>query len=221
MLKFNIFGIPVSIHWMFWLLAALLGGGIGALESPSADRFIAVGLFMLAALISIVVHELGHALTGLKRGAPHVQVYLHGMGGLASFPGARFSKKDNLLTTAAGPGASLALGFIFSVIASYYLPEQRPATMGPIYFGYFVSTMATINIFWSIVNLMPVLPLDGGQILFALLGPERAKVSCIVSFITIALLAFVLWVVTRSIFNMIVMAFLASHTMQVWKSLKR
>lgn len=205
---------------MFWLLAALLGGGISALENPSTDRFIAVGLFMLAALISIVAHELGHALAGLKCGAPSVQVFLHGLGGLASFPGARFTKKQSILTTAAGPGASLALGFIFTVIASFYIKDELPATMGPIYVSYFVSTMATINIFWTIINVMPILPLDGGQILFSLLGPQRAKLSCIISFVTIALLAFLLWLGTHSIFNMLVMAFLASHTMQVWKQVK-
>ena len=206
---------------MFWLLAAFLGGGMGALNAPSAQAFAPVIIFMVAATFSILVHEFGHALTGLKLGAHAAEIQLHGMGGLASFPGGRFTAKNRILMTAAGPGASLALAFVFGVVSSFVIGDQRPATMQEAYFVYFVTVMVKINLFWSAINLMPVIPLDGGQIVMAFLGPQRLKTTCIISFLTVALLAFVLWMLTRSIFNMLIMAFLASHTMQVWQAMKQ
>jgi len=77
---------------------------------------------------------------------------------------------------------------------------------------YFVDIMATINVFWTIINLFPVLPLDGGQILRESLGPAKLRLTCIISLMTLVVLAGLLWMETRSIYNMIVMAFLGSYT---------
>ncbi|MCH2615705.1 MAG: hypothetical protein MKZ70_13640 [Opitutales bacterium] len=59
MLTFNLFRIPVSIHWMFWALAAFLGG---ALRAQSAQDWHRVILFMLSVFLSILFNELGHTL---------------------------------------------------------------------------------------------------------------------------------------------------------------
>jgi Zn-dependent protease len=80
--------------------------------------------------------------------------------------------------------------------------------------------MVTINIFWSIINLFPVLPLDGGQILRDVLGPEKIKLTCIVSFITLAVLGTLLWMETRSLYNLMVMLFLGSYTWNLYQQIR-
>lgn len=219
MIRFSLFRIPIGIHWMFWLLAAFLGGGLRALENPSSRALSLVAIFMVAALVSIVAHELGHALTGLKLGARRVEIELHGMGGHARFFGSQFTDKQNIIVTAAGPGASIALAGVAYVLILVTGLGSGQHTLSEAYVAYFLSTMVIINVFWSIVNLMPVLPLDGGQILASALGRDRLRLTCIISFVTVALLAVALWFWTRSVFNLVIMGFLASHTMQVWKSL--
>lgn len=203
---------------MFWLLAAFLGDGVSALKNPSPEAFSGVVVFMVAALVSIIAHELGHALSGLKFGAPRTEIQLHGMGGVAMFPGAQFTTKQRILMTAAGPGVNLALGFIAGVGASFLFGDGPAGTEKGAYLLAFLKVMMGINFFWAVVNLMPVIPLDGGQIVRAFLGDHRIKTTCIISFVTVAILAFGLWMYTKSIYNMLIMAFLASHTMQVWQA---
>lgn len=212
MLTFKIFKIPVSIHWMFFLLTAFLGGILGA-DTPEALKRVAV--FMVAALISILIHELGHALTGLKMGAKFTQIHLSSMGGVAIFPGASFTRVKSIIVTAAGPGASIALAIVFIIIA-----RQTNAETFQTYplRASFVNTMIFINIFWSIFNLCPIMPLDGGQILRDILGPKRLKISSIISLVFIAIAATILWIYTQSIYNLLIMFFLASHN---WQLLKR
>jgi stage IV sporulation protein FB len=215
MLRFSLLKIPVSIHWMFWLLAAFLGG---AFYAQTPEQWQRVVVFMLAAFFSILIHELGHALVGLRLGAPRVQIMLHGMGGLAQFDGASFKRGPRILMTAAGPGASIALALIFLFLGKFIPAEAAESSYAWNTTVYFVSVIILINIFWSIINLMPILPLDGGQILLSLLGPSRVKLTCIVSFATIGVLAILLWMMTRSIYNLIIMAFLASHTWRLYQS---
>ncbi len=200
---------------MFWLLAAFLGG---AFRAQSPEDWQRVMVFMLAAFISILIHELGHAFAGLKLGAPRVQISLHGMGGLAQFDGASFTRKSRILMTAAGPGASIALAVLFLFLVRFLPAEAIESSYAWGTTAYFVRVIIFINIFWSIINLMPILPMDGGQILLSLLGPSRVKLTCIISFMTIGILAFLLWTITQSFFNLIIMAFLASYTWKLYQS---
>lgn len=211
MLKFNLFRIPISVHWMFLLLAAFLGGILGAQTAADMQN---VFVFMVAAFLSILIHELGHALTGLKMGAPSTQIHLGGMGGVAVFPGASFSRGKSILVTAAGPAASIILAIIFTVIEMYTDPDtliNYPLR------ARFIAVMIIVNVFWSIFNLCPVMPLDGGQILRDVLGPKHLKTSAIISLVFIVIVAALLFAWTRSFYNLLIMFFLASHNWQILK----
>lgn len=217
MIRFTLFNIPVSIHWMFWLLAAFLGG---ALQAQSPEQLIYTATFMAAAFVSILIHELGHALAGLRMGAPRAEIHLHGMGGLAHFHGAPFTRKQSILMTAAGPAASLALAGIFFVVGIAVLGVEGERSLSFVYLQLFVGTMIAINVFWTIFNLFPALPLDGGQIVRDTLGPRRIKTTCIISFLTIAFMGLILWQYTGSYFNLIIVALLGAHTWQVFQAAK-
>jgi len=120
--------------------------------------------------------------------------------------------------TAAGPGASIALAAIFLILSFFVIDIEARTTNLPPLVAAFIRTLIMINLFWSFINLCPVLPMDGGQILRDALGPNRIKLTCIISFITLGLLAFALWTLTGSIYNMIIMVFLGSYTWRLYQN---
>lgn len=203
---------------MFWLLAGFLGGGLSAQSATDWHR---VFVFMAAVFVSIVIHELGHALTGIKFGVGNVQIQLHGMGGLAQFGRGHLTRGQRIMMTAAGPGASLLLAILFFIIAMAIHQESTADSYFQILIAYFIHVMVTINVFWTIINLFPVLPLDGGQILRDVLGPDKVKLTCIISFITLGFLTLALWSATRSIYNLFVMMFLGSYTWNLYQQVRK
>ncbi|RYD42042.1 MAG: hypothetical protein EOP85_11760, partial [Verrucomicrobiaceae bacterium] len=173
MFRFSVFGIPVEVQPFFWITLVILGG---ASRADSEEAIFKIVLFVLAGFISILVHELGHALTARRFGS-NVHIVLQAFGGYAAYSGARISRKQSFLITAAGPAIQIALGVLVLVIARF-IPHMDT------YGAYFLRMLAFISIAWAILNLLPVVPLDGGQMLHAVLGPARIKVTLWVTIIT-------------------------------------
>jgi Zn-dependent protease len=172
MIRFSVLGIPIEIQPFFWLTLVILGGASGA-DSP--EQILGIGLFVIAGFISILVHELGHALTARHFGAqPHIA--LIAFGGYAAYSGVRMSRRQSFLITAAGPTIQLVLGFAV-ILLSRALPPLS------LHGEYFLGTLIWISFAWAILNLLPVLPLDGGQMLEAALGPQRIKITLWVTII--------------------------------------
>ena len=162
MLRFTIFGIPTKIHWMFWVVCALLGGIAGSNMTPQLYQ--GVVIWIGVCFISILWHELGHALTARKYGA-RPDILLYGMGGLASYPNTgRITRNQRLQIIFWGPGFGLLLGGAVWLIAKFFLPPPREMNF---HLWVLVTSLIRVNIFWSLVNLLPVLPLDGGQFMGA------------------------------------------------------
>ena len=169
MLKFRLFGIPVVIEWWFWLSAALLGGGMSA-RGP--DDWMAVVVWIGIMFVSVLVHEMGHALAGIHFGA-RPSIKLHGFGGLTYLPGAYFSRGQSIAVSAAGPLAGLLLGCLVLTLI-----KVTPPSSGLVSFAF--RQALYINFFWTFVNLLPIQPLDGGQILREVLGPRRIRVTALI-----------------------------------------
>jgi len=156
-LSFRLGKIPVRIHPSFLLLAVMfgLGGGtnLGILVAWVAIVF-----------VSVVLHELGHATMGLAFGlAPSIE--LHGMGGTTSWSsGAPLTTAKRIAISVAGPGA----GFVVAALVRYALgPRLFPPTpLGA--FAY--DNLLFVNFGWGVFNLLPMLPLDGGNVMAQLLG---------------------------------------------------
>ena len=117
MVRFSIFGIPVLVHPFFWVTLALIGGALNA-NSPSA--ILGLCLFLLAGFISILVHELGHALTARRFGA-RSEIVLQAFGGYAAYSGVRLTRPQSFAVTAAGPAVQILLG-----VALYMLIPRLP-----------------------------------------------------------------------------------------------
>jgi Zn-dependent protease len=207
MVRFSIFGIPVQVHPYFWITLAIIGGALGA-NSPSA--ILGVCLFLLAGFISILVHELGHALTARKFGA-HSEIVLQAFGGYAAYSGVRLTRPQSFAITAAGPAVQILLGVVL-FFAIPRLPEISP------YGRYFLTTLMGISIFWALLNLLPVLPLDGGRMLDSVLGPERIRITLWVTIIVAALLALIALKSTGSI---LLPVFMGMFAWQAWQALRQ
>ena len=175
-LKFSLFGIPVRVSPWFWLMAVVLGWG----AMRAGMQFML--LWVTAVFVSILVHEFGHALTARAFGYPP-RVLLYQFGGLAMYtPDQRFSLWRSLLTTAAGPLAGLMLGGAVLVGTVVLVVQEIAVTRET---DFFLTQMMYINFFWSALNLLPVLPLDGGQIsrdLLLMLNPRKGlRIALVVS----------------------------------------
>lgn len=208
MVRFRLFGIPVEIQPWFWITLAILGGALSANTSALLLKLL---LFILAGTFSILVHELGHALTGKAFGAP-TSITLQAFGGYASFPARSFTRVQSFLVTAAGPVIQIVLG-IGALMILRYVELPTPAAED------FVESLMEVSFFWAILNLLPVIPLDGGQLVVALLGPKRFTISLWISLVVAVLAALGLLVLSggRSFLFPI---FMASFAFENWKLLQ-
>ena len=127
MLRFWIFGFHVAVEPWFWLTCFLMGGGLQP-QAWSASHLAGIAIWAIVVFFSILVHELGHAFTGRRFGA-NPEIVLHAFGGAAVMHGARFNRRQDLLVTAAGPGASVVLGTL-ALLALLYLRLPWPEVRG-------------------------------------------------------------------------------------------
>ncbi len=182
--RFRLFGFPVEIQIGFWILAVVIGLRPGR---PWTDAVLWLGIIF----VSILVHELGHAFAARAYGQSP-SIVLHMLGGVTSWSAAPdLGRKRRILVTLAGPGAGFALGFL-AYGALIGLSQALGAPKGTPWVEA-LALLAFANVFWSVINLLPVLPFDGGQVLAAALGPERRKLSATVSLIFGIIAAIVLY----------------------------
>ena len=207
MIRFSIFGIPVQVQPFFWITLAIIGGAINA-NSPEAQ--LRLGLFLLAGFVSILVHELGHALTARKFGA-RSEIVLQAFGGYAAYSGVRLTRPQSFAVTAAGPAVQIVLGLALLQVLPY-LPDLNPNML------YFLKILVWISLVWAILNLLPVLPLDGGQMLNAILGPQRIRITLwttIIVSVAAGLLAL------RFTGSILMPVFMGMFAWQAWQALRQ
>jgi Zn-dependent protease len=115
---------------------------------------------MLVVLVSVLLHELGHALVARKFGlSPSIKLY--SMGGLTSWDSdVTLTPLKHLLISLAGPAAGFLFGGIVFVAGTAVLGSGSSQLLSVAY-----SDLLWVNLGWGIFNLLPMLPLDGGQVL--------------------------------------------------------
>ena len=184
MLEFNLFKIPVRVEPVFWITMGLIGF-MWNQGAPGNQLFLRIALFTMAGFISILIHELGHALMVKKYKLP-TEIVLSSFGGYATHPGGVLDRKQSFLVTLGGP----LLQAVFGLALYYILPQLN---LGATLVVYFLGTLTGISIIWAIFNCVPVLPLDGGRMLEAALGPRKIKLTLQISIavaITLAIFGF-------------------------------
>src|SRR5947199_8081053 len=157
---FRFAGIEVFLHFSWFLVAAIyISGYIRRYESPVWGVLEYISVFAI-----VLIHEFGHALACRQVGGIADRIVLWPLGGIAFVnpprrPGAM------LWSIAAGPLVNLILLPILSIL----LTLSRISADEPNDFGLFLYHVWWINLGLFIFNILPVYPLDGGQILRALL----------------------------------------------------
>jgi Zn-dependent protease len=156
----NLFGIPIYLHitLVFFLWPALRGGGFGFWYSVE---------FAVLLVLSILFHELGHALTAKHFRLTRLSITLHGFGGFASSSGWGNPRQD-LLITLAGPAVTFVVGILCTFIGSNGLHQAMAYDSSTIQF-ILIRSLGILNIVMGFLNLIPVLPFDGGNALRAIL----------------------------------------------------
>jgi stage IV sporulation protein FB len=230
-LRFSIAGIPVSVHPSFWLITLLFGASGNLLLLP---------IWVVVVFVSILVHELGHALAFRRHGqSSHILLYFGG--GLtipepvywaSGYANVGLTANQQIFISLAGPGA----GFLFaalviaivlvtggSVITDRllgFIPLPLSAVMpfGGVIVAALVSLLLWVNIFWGLINLMPVYPLDGGSVarnIFLQADPvDGIRKSIWLSVIAGAIIALVGLFFFRSVFIALLFAILAFQSYQ-------
>jgi Zn-dependent protease len=183
---FQLFGIDVYLHWS-WFLIAFLRMKYRDPEYGSLTRY---ALEYLTLFLIVLIHEFGHALACRQVGGRANQIVLWPLGGVAYVsppqrPGAM------LWSIAAGPLVNVILFPIFTILLLMSRWSGWIETLPGVYF--FIRDIWFMNTALLVFNLMPVYPLDGGQILRSLLwfmfGRARSLlIATIIGFVGVAAL---------------------------------
>ncbi len=217
-IRFSFLGFPVRVHPAFFIIPILLGGSVFQ-YAQQLEVNVGVCLLVLIAVffVSILVHELGHTLAFRSFGV-HSHVLLYWLGGLAipdsmgSWSAGRtrsLTSNQKVIVSLAGPFAGFCLagafaGFVYLLggrvefIADSFIPtliphleDSRIAGNGAMFIFLWMGLWA--NIFWNVLNLAPIFPLDGGQVareLFTQFDPSNGlRYSLILSIVVGALIA--------------------------------
>jgi Zn-dependent protease len=151
--SFRILGIPVRIEPSFLVIAALFGLAAGSV------RVLITWIAVLT--VSVLVHELGHAVLFRAYGQ-RPQILLQGMGGLTWGSGPLTGSRD-IVVSLAGPLAGIVLLGLPALAIDRSTVELSET------WDLVVRLTVYVNLAWSFVNLLPVLPLDGGNVAASLL----------------------------------------------------
>lgn len=184
-LQWRMFGIPVRVHPMFWLVGVLMGWNLT--RDPHGNGLLLLLLWIACVFVSILVHELGHVFMGQWFGS-YGHIVLFGFGGLAIGSANLPNRWQRIAVSFAGP---LAQFLLYGIIELIYW--QADLKMFPLWVLIGLGFLKWINLTWPLLNLLPIWPLDGGQISRDFLGwlaPRRGmQLSLGISIICAGLLA--------------------------------
>ena len=188
MLRWRLFGIDFCIQPSFWLMSALFGYLVVgmSMQMQGIELLKYIGIWVLCTLVSVMVHELGHAVTGRIFGLPG-NITLAGMGGQAAGNFDTLKPWQRILVILAGPGAGFFFLFLLILvnqrpwnmnvadaldIPSLHLPwkwdlldliDTNLKSTAP--YREIFKFLCWMNLFWNIINLIPIIPLDGGMLM--------------------------------------------------------
>lgn len=167
----RIFGVRVGASASVFVIAALFTWSLAIDELPavapgrsSAAYWIAGACGALALLVSLLVHELAHAVVARRNGVVVEGITLWMLGGLTSMHREAATPGASARIAGVGPAASAALAEIYLAIAL----AIREIHLSALAAGLF-AWLAAMNALLAVFNVLPALPLDGGRLLHALL----------------------------------------------------
>jgi Zn-dependent protease/CBS domain-containing protein len=168
----RIAGIKIGINWTWLIVFALITWSWATQIFPDQNPGLGDATYVVMALVaallfflSILLHELGHAVQARRDGMEIEGITLWLFGGVAQFRGMFPSAGAELRIAIAGPLVTLVLGIFFVLVAvGLSMPDEVDGVSA--WLGY-------INLSLLVFNLLPALPLDGGRVLRSVLWKLR------------------------------------------------
>ncbi|MGF1672109.1 MAG: site-2 protease family protein [Rivularia sp. (in: cyanobacteria)] len=159
----SLFGIPLFLDPLWFLILGLvtLNFGVSYQELGTIQGWSAGAVMAFLLFGSVILHELGHSLVAKKQGIKVNSITLFFFGGIAAIEEESKTPGKAFQVAIAGPLVSIALSVLLTLIAAA-IPETIALHM-------MLSDLARINLVLALFNLIPGLPLDGGQVLKAAL----------------------------------------------------
>ena len=236
-IQFTLFDFSVRVHPLFFLAPLIFGQGLITGEGIAGVELLVVTIVFFG---SILLHELGHAWAFKYYGIDS-RIVLHWMGGLAipernkwqSGRPASLAPLQQVVVSLAGPfanvvlviaaigiglafGGKLAVETIIIPLPVVKFPEAILSTN--YYFVLLVFATIVLNLIWTILNLLPVFPLDGGQAARAIMqqmdGVDGVRNSIYLS-IGVAVLIVIYAMSTQDLFIGIFFGFMAYQNFQM------
>jgi Zn-dependent protease len=168
-------GVRVGLHWSVLGIVALLLIVFAMVSLPAQFPGLAAPAYIAAAVVattlfvlSLLAHEIGHAVVAARNGIEVEGITLWLLGGVARLRGEAANAGMDFRIAAIGPAVSLALGIVFTTSGVLLAATQAPDLVSGVawYLG-------LINILLAVFNLIPAAPLDGGRILRSVLWAWR------------------------------------------------
>jgi Zn-dependent protease/CBS domain-containing protein len=165
----RVFNIPVKINYNWFPVFALHIYAVSVFYLPRHlhhlrpfEYWVLGSVMTLLLFLSVLGHELGHALLARAEGLHTQEILLHIFGGLTRFEREAPTPMADFKIGVAGPASSFLQGLSFFLLnqASIYLFASRPAALVTNY-------LALTNLILALFNLLPGYPLDGGRLLRA------------------------------------------------------
>lgn len=209
--------IPIRIFPFFWILIFMIGWiNSSSLSGKVITPLTGTMIWAIVILLSVLIHEFGHALTAILFGQ-RAEINLVGLGGVTKRDGPPLSRWKEFFIVLNGPLAGFATFFIASFFLSH-LGQQK------ILLWYGLQVAVEVNFFWTILNLLPVLPLDGGHLLRILLegafGLRGLKIAFFVSILLAGLMGIYFFMI-QQIFMGALFFMLGFESYRAWEEIKR
>jgi Zn-dependent protease/CBS domain-containing protein len=159
----SIFGIPLYVDSSWFIIFTLIALTNFSDLYPAWGSLLGIIAGISMALLfftSVLLHELGHSLVAISQGIKVNSITLFFFGGLASIEKESKNPSQALQVAIAGPGVSIILYGLFHVV-TLLAPDRSLLQLIAEY-------LATLNLVLAVFNMLPGLPLDGGQALKAI-----------------------------------------------------
>jgi len=166
----RMWGIEIRVSLAWTLLIALITvigaqqATIGAPDLNVAVQWLIGVVVALLFFVSVIAHELAHAIVGRRRGVPATSIVLGFIGGLAPLGIQAARARDELVIAVAGPLVSLVIGVVLllaGMLVGTIVPSTAPVSGGVVVVG-------VLNLILALLSLLPAMPLDGGRAVRAL-----------------------------------------------------
>ncbi len=199
--------ITLRIQPVFWMLVFLIAG------INSDFSLMGMAIWAIVIIVSVIVHELGHAFTAVAFGQ-RAHIDLVALGGLTHRHGPHISLPKEFLIVLNGPLAGFALALICYFLAG--IVGDKSALLASLFsVGYYA------NVFWTIFNLLPMQPLDGGHLLRiifeGLFGLRGIKMALFISLAASLILCIFLFTTQYFILGIFFMMF-TFENYRAWES---